>query len=159
MAAMTKERNLTQPMWGRGAAARAVGITYRQLDYWEREGMMTSTCPPLGSGSRARLDADCIKAVGVLAALVPHTIATPANYTPKVHPPTWDEIREAVEAGGAYQLNPRTGAFGPVAAHDADCLIVVNIDRITERVAAALALEDTVPEPAPWLIPRGKLRV
>lgn len=116
--------------------ARAVGVSYRQLDYWERTGLMASTRPPSGSGSRARLDLECAKAVGVLAALFPHTF----SLTGPGCTPSWERIRAAVGRGGRFALDPASGYFAPEPV-DADVVITVDVDRIAKRVEDELADE------------------
>lgn len=116
-----------------------MGISYRQIDYWERSGIMTSTIPPVGSGSRARLDADCVKGVGVLAVLLPHTISMPGSYPQTPCTPPWEQILEAVHVGGRWELDPSTGRFSITPILDAEVIITVNVTRIAERVGALLA--------------------
>lgn len=137
MTALVERRNMARSLWGRLAAAQAVGVSFRQLDYWERTGMMTSTIPPLGSGSRARMDTECVIAAGVLAVLINHTLGR-SGRPPGRCTPTWDQITTAVDRGGRFELNPRTGEFDQGPLTGADCIIVVDIDRISERVEAAL---------------------
>lgn len=42
---------------------RAFGLSYRQLDYWVREGLITPTVQAHGSGTRRVFDAEAIEQV------------------------------------------------------------------------------------------------
>lgn len=50
-------------------AARISGATFRQLDYWERTGVLTASVPAKGSGSRRYYTDREVHVATVLAAL------------------------------------------------------------------------------------------
>jgi len=51
------------------AAARIAGITYRQLDYWCRQGIIEPTVGAVGSGSRREFSRDEVRLAWAMAQL------------------------------------------------------------------------------------------
>lgn len=49
---------------------RAVGITYRQLDYWTRQGYIVPAVEASGSGSRRRYDHDTVRDLRLIVRLL-----------------------------------------------------------------------------------------
>lgn len=58
-------------------AARQAGVTFRQVDYWARERIVTPTVPATGTGTRrvwSAVDVAVLRAVGQVSAALLHEV-------------------------------------------------------------------------------------
>lgn len=60
-------------------AARSAGISYRQLDYWSRQGFIAPLVPATGSGSRRAWGVDQVPVLRFLRAAIPLVISNPVS--------------------------------------------------------------------------------
>ena len=58
-----------EPTYGTRRAAELAGVTYRQVDYWQRTSVITPWQPASGSGSRARFSAVQVLQLALLGRL------------------------------------------------------------------------------------------
>jgi DNA-binding transcriptional MerR regulator len=54
--------------WTSREVCEHVGVTYRQLDYWARTGLVTPSTPAAGQGTRRRFSAADVERVRRIAA-------------------------------------------------------------------------------------------
>ena len=68
----------------------AVGVTYRQVDYWVRAGLLRTARPVEGTGNRRRFHVQEIHVARVVAALyalgADHELARPVAAAVRAHP-------------------------------------------------------------------------
>jgi hypothetical protein len=102
-AADTPEVGHNVVAYPRRSVPALVGISYRQLDYWERTGRLASDVAPSGSGSRAVMTHRSVIGVALVAELM---------RTNPTHIPAWVDILAAVDNGGVVEWCHDAPAFG-----------------------------------------------
>jgi hypothetical protein len=91
-------------------ACLVTGITYRQLDYWAREGLAIPATPAQGSGSRRRYDYDDLIRLRVARELADiHCLRAAAPLLPEIGKASTDQILVGGRRG-TWELRPLSQA-------------------------------------------------
>lgn len=111
-------------------AHRLVGVTYRQVDYWNRIGVWRTEETATGSGSRPTASFEEMLDLAVIAAVMPFRKSLPDP----------DTIRQATTEGGVWVIDGAGGwrrslGGGGLAAF---CAVVVDVDEVARRLRARI---------------------
>lgn len=135
MRATTTAVTVTSPQ-----ACRITGITYRQLDYWIRTGVITPQVTADGSGSRRRFSILDLRALAAIKTASPLLLGS-ASKGDRGHPRQTDQIATLIglardpDQDGAVVT--RT-AVTPIDVDDIQSIVEDLVDGVTDTVSVVM---------------------